>query len=118
MEWLQFIIAAVFLLSGAVIAAIAAYGIHKFHFVLNRMHAAALCDTFSLLLVLTGLIVLWGVSFESLKILMIIIFFWFASPVSGHLLARLEIIINDHLRDECEMTQEIEDAIKAEEEQV
>ncbi len=117
MAWVQFVIAAIFLLAGACVAAIAAYGIHKFHFVLNRMHAAALCDTFAMLLVLTGLIVLWGVSFEAAKLVLIIGFLWFASPVSSHLLARLELTINPHIKDECEISKEIEDAI-AEEEQL
>ncbi len=118
MEWVRFVIAATFLLSGATIAAIATFGIHKFRFVLNRMHAAALCDTFAMLLVLTGLIVLWGISFEALKLLLIIIFLWFASPVSSHLLARMEVTINDHLKDDCEIPEAVEETIKEEEERL
>ena len=106
MEWLRFIVGGLCILTGVVTACIALYGLFKFRFALNRMQAAAMTDTLSILLVLLGLIILRGFSFDALKLLLIILFFWFASPVSSHLLAGLEVEISDRLKDNCEVESE------------
>jgi hypothetical protein len=41
-----------------------------------------------------GLIILYGWSLASLKIVLVIAFFWLASPASSHLLAQLEVFSN------------------------
>lgn len=101
-EWIRFIIAALLILAGLVVAGTATYGIFKFKFVLNRMHAAAMNDTLAILFVLFGLIVINGFNFVSVKLLLIILFLWFASPVASHLIARLEVMVDDQVKDECE----------------
>ena len=104
MEWLRFILAAVLLISGVVVVCIATYGIFKFKYALNRMHAAAMCDTFALMLSLLGVAVLCGLTFTTLKLVLIIVFLWFASPVASHLIARLEVTTNpEGLEKECEV---------------
>lgn len=80
----------------------AVIGIFKFKYVLNRMHASALCDTLGLLLILAGLIVMLGLCAQSFKIMIIIVFMWLASPVMGHLIARAEVMTHAHIKDECE----------------
>ena len=87
MEWLRFIIAAVCILAGVFIAVSAAIGVFKFKECLARMHAAAMGDTMAVGLILFGLILLFGLSFTSAKLALIIIFLWLASPVSSHLIA-------------------------------
>ena len=77
----------------------AVLGLFRFDYVLNRMHAAAMGDTLGLLLVLAGLIVFSGLKFLSLKLLLIIVMLWLTSPVSSHLIARLEVHINERLKD-------------------
>lgn len=84
-------------------AVISVYGNYKFKFVLNRMHAAAMNDTLGILFVLLGLMVLKGMTMISLKFLLIILFLWFASPVSSHLIARLEVTVNEKLEEECKV---------------
>lgn len=37
----------------------------------------------------------------SLKLLLIVVFLWFASPVSSHVLARLEVATNENLEKHC-----------------
>lgn len=106
MDWILFFIAAVFLLCGICVAAISAFGLFKFKFALNRMHAAAMCDTLGILFVLLGLIFVTGLSFDSLKLALIIILLWVASPVSSHLLANLEVAISSRLKDHCEIKDE------------
>jgi multicomponent Na+:H+ antiporter subunit G len=44
-----------------------------------------------------GLVILRGFSMDSLKLLLVIGFFWIASPVSSHMLARLEAMTDEDL---------------------
>ena len=61
----------------------------------NRMHAAAIGDTLGIGFALLGLIVISGFNFTSLKLFLVIVFLWFSSPVSSHLIARLEVSTNE-----------------------
>ena len=72
-------------------------GVFRFKYALSRIHAAALLDTVGILLMLLGVIVATGFSVTSAKILVVIAFLWLTSPVSGHLIGRMEITINDEL---------------------
>ncbi len=104
MEMIRYLIAAVLLFIGVGIACIATFGLFKFKYVLNRMHAAAMCDTLALMICLLGVAVIFGISFVTLKLVLIIIFLWLASPVSSHLIARLEVTTNpDGMKEEYEV---------------
>ena len=72
-------------------------GVYRFKYALNRIHAGALLDTVGILLMLLGVICATGLNVTSAKILVVIAFLWLTSPVSGHLIGRLEITINDEL---------------------
>ena len=72
-------------------------GVFRFKYALNRLHAAAILDTVGILLMLLGVIVATGFTVSSAKILVVIAFLWLTSPVSGHLIGRMEITINDEL---------------------
>ena len=72
-------------------------GVFHFKYSLNRIHAAALMDTVGILLMLLGVIVAVGFDVTSLKLLVVIGLLWLTSPVSGHLIGRMEITINDEL---------------------
>jgi multicomponent Na+:H+ antiporter subunit G len=102
-EWIVFSFAAILIIGGLLVSLLAAFGLFKFRFALNRMHAAAMCDTLAILLVLLGLIVINGASLLSLKLGLIIVLLWFASPVSSHLLAHMEVIVSSKLKDNCEL---------------
>ncbi len=82
------------ILAGLIFELISVLGVYRLNYVLNRMHAAAMGDTLGISAVLIGLMVLRGISFDSLKFLLIIFFLWLASPVSSHLIARLETTMN------------------------
>lgn len=103
LEWVRFIAAACFILCGLATLVLSVIGVFKFHFVLNRMHTAAIGDTLGIFLVLTGLMIVGGFSFASLKVLLVIGFLWLASPVASHLIARLELTTDEHLEEECEV---------------
>ena len=103
LQWIQFIVAAIFIITGVITLILATFGVNRFDRALNRMHAAAMNDTLGILFVLLGLMVLKGMTMISLKFLLIILFLWFASPVSSHLIARLEVTVNEKLEEECKV---------------
>ena len=67
-------------------------GLFKFKYVMNRMHAAALGDTFGILFVILGCIVLKGVSLVSLKLLVVPLFMFLTGPVVTHLIGQTEVL--------------------------
>lgn len=105
----RFIIAAIFIVAGILVFGIATFGVFRFRYVLNRMHIAAQSDTMGLLLCLIGVMILTGFTFATLKIILIIAFFWAASPLSAHLIARAEL--SAHAEEDLEQF-EVEDLDK------
>lgn len=102
-EYVRLIVGCVFLIFGLVIFFTEIFGVFHFRYVLNRMHAAAMGDTLGIGSCLMGLIFFSGFNFTSLKLLLIIVFLWFASPVSSHVLARLEVATNENLETHCKI---------------
>lgn len=94
-EWGRFLIGAACLLFGLGIFAIEMAGVFRFRYVLNRMHAAAMGDTLGIGFSLLGLMIMSGWNFTTLKLFLVILFLWFSSPVSSHLIARLEVTTNE-----------------------
>ncbi len=103
LDWIQFVAGIGFLFIGLGIFCVQLLGVYKFKYVLNRMHAAAMGDTLGIGASLIGLIILTGFNFTSLKMGLIICFLWIASPVSSHLISRLEAQTNEHLKEFCEL---------------
>ncbi|MFR5796499.1 MAG: cation:proton antiporter, partial [Christensenellales bacterium] len=71
------------------------YGVFKLKYAANRMHAAALNDTLGVSFCLIGLAISAPDFFTALKILLVVVFLWLASPVASHLLCRLEVETNE-----------------------
>lgn len=105
-KWLQFLAGTGCLITGLVIFVIQLIGVFKFKYVLNRMHAAAMGDTLGIGICLVGLMILSGFNFMTLKMALIVVFLWMASPVSSHLISRMESIINKNLGEYCELPEE------------
>ena len=99
MAWIRFIITAVLVLAGLVFCGIGVYGMFKFKYAANRMHAAAVVDTMGISLCMIGFAVSAPDLFSGLKIALVVVFWWLSSPVASHLLCRLEIT-TDEQRDE------------------
>lgn len=95
LEWIQNIIGGALLLAGLSIFILEIVGVYRFKYVLNRMHAAAMGDTLGIGFALLGVIVLSGLNFTSLKLFLVIVFLWFSSPVSSHLISRLEVTTDE-----------------------
>ena len=103
LEWIRFLAGVSLLLGGMGIFVLQLFGVFKFKYVLNRMHAAAMGDTLGIGVSLTGIMVLSGFNFTSLKMALIIVFLWLASPVSSHLISRQEVVTNEHLAEHCDL---------------
>lgn len=97
--WIRFIIGACLIAMGLGIFFVEVFGLFKFKYVLNRMHAAAMGDTLGLGSMILGLIVINGVNFVSLKLFCVILFLWIASPVASHLMAQMEVETNKDLNE-------------------
>ena len=96
-QWIRFALSAACLVTGLVFMILAVFGVNRFHRALNRMHAAAMGDTLGILFVFAGLILIRGLSMDSLKLFLVILFFWTAGPVSGHMISRLEAMTDEDL---------------------
>ena len=100
MGTLRMVIAFVLLGTGMVFCLLSVIGVFRLKFVLNRMHAAALSDSCGMLFCISGLCVLSGFSFTTLKLILILVVLWMTSPVSGHLLSNLiKITMKNELKD-------------------
>ncbi len=97
LEWIRFAITAVILLSALVTFSAAVIGANRFGFSMNRMHAAGIGDTLGIFLVVLAMLVAGGVNMGTLKLLLIVLFLWFTSPVSSHFLSQIEYYTNPEL---------------------
>ena len=107
-DWIRLIAGCAFLICGLVIFFTEIFGVFHFRYVLNRMHATAMGDTLGIASCMIGLIIFSGFNFTSLKLMLIVIFLWFASPVSSHVLARLAVATNENLTSHCKVYTDLE----------
>ena len=107
-DWIRLILGCAFVICGLVIFFTEIFGVFHFHYVLNRMHATAMGDTLGIASCMIGLMIFSGLNMTSLKLLLIVIFLWFASPVSSHMLARLEVATNENLESYCQVYTDLE----------
>ena len=110
MEWIRFLLGITFILMGLLVFVIQLVGVYKFKYVLNRMHAAGMGDTMGLSLCLLGAMFLLGISFTTLKLVLVAAFLWLASPVSSHLISRMEVTTNEELEKYCKIKEDEEEA--------
>lgn len=103
MELIRLILMIFFIGSGLFVFGVATFGLFKFDYILNRVHVAAKCDTLASLLVIFGIIVYSGLSFLSLKLILVILFLWLTNPVATHLVGQTEVITNPDIEKECEV---------------
>ena len=85
------------LILGIVIFIFELAGFMKYKYILNRMHAAGMGDTLGIFICLFGLVLICGVHFISAKLLLVIVFLWFASPTASHLISRLEAVTDEEI---------------------
>ena len=70
------------------------------------MHSSAMGDSLGILFIIFGLMILSGFNLGTLKLALIIVFFWLAGPVSSHMIGQMEILTNEKLHEECEVEED------------
>lgn len=84
------IIAILFLLGGAFFFLVGTIGLIRMPDVFCRMHATTKCDTLGAGMILVGLMIFYGFSVITLKLLLILIFIWLTNPTAAHIIAKAE----------------------------
>lgn len=107
LSWIRLIAGSVLLLTGLCFFLLELYGVFHLRYVLNRMHAAAMGDTLGITCSLVGLMLLSGLNAATLKMALVILFLWISSPVSSHMLARLEAETNEDIGQYCEVYEDL-----------
>ncbi len=91
MAEIRFILSALLMAAALFVLCTGVLGIWRFRYCLNRLHASSVNDTLGLLLAMASLVTASGLSFTSLKFLLILLMIWITSPLSSHLIARMEV---------------------------
>ena len=76
------------LLLGSFFVVVGGIGVLRMPDVFTRMHAAGLTDTMGSFFILTGLMLQSGISGVTLRLVLVLAFLWFTSPVATHALAK------------------------------
>ncbi|GAB4174892.1 MAG: monovalent cation/H(+) antiporter subunit G [Wenzhouxiangellaceae bacterium] len=91
-ESLLDLLSAVMLVGGATFGVLGGLGLLRFPDFYTRLHAAGMTDTLCTLLVIGGVLLQTGWTLTSLKLLAILLFMLFTSPVASHALARAGLV--------------------------
>ena len=103
LEWIRFLLTAGFTAAGLFLLLTGVVGQYRFRYVLNRMHAASMGDSMGLLMIILGMCVSQNDGMVIIKCLLTGLFIWLTSPTGGHLIARLELTLNEHPENEMEL---------------
>ncbi|MGD8206532.1 MAG: monovalent cation/H(+) antiporter subunit G [Thiohalocapsa sp.] len=79
------------LLGGIFLGVSGAVGVIRFPDFFTRLHAAGVTDTLSAGLILAALMLQAGFSLVTMKLIFVLLFLWYTSPVASHALARAAI---------------------------
>ena len=102
MEIVKFILSAICIIFGLIVFIVGVVGIYRFKYILNRMHSAAMFDSMGLFFICVGCAISLGFDSTCLKIMVVCLFLWIASPVCSHLIAKLEFITDKQLGQQIE----------------
>jgi len=97
MEWFRFALSALFMILGIIGFIVGIFGVYKLKFVMNRMHSAAICDTAGLFFIIISLVIGRGFDPVSIKLILIVLFFWLTCPITSHLIAKMEYFTDPDL---------------------
>lgn len=85
LDWLS----VVFIVLGTVCILFALVGVYRLNYVMDRMQVTTIADTLGTLLVFLGVILHFGFSWLSVKLLVVVVFHWITTPVSAHMITRM-----------------------------
>lgn len=89
------IISVILIVLGEVCVGISILGVLRLKYFLNRMHATTIADTLGTLLIFLGVMLQFGFTLTSAKLLLVVIFQWTTAPVSGHMISRMAYTIDE-----------------------
>jgi len=78
----------IFLLVGSAFVLIGGLGVMRFPDVFSRTHGAGLTDTMGAGFILVGLMFESGLSAETVRLVLILLFLWYTSPLASYALAK------------------------------
>ena len=90
-EWIRFALCALLAACGIFVIATSVFGVFRFRYALNRMQCAAIIDTLGTLFLLASLMLAARAPVYVWKLLCIVLFLWIGSPITAHLVARMEL---------------------------
>lgn len=105
-ETVRYGIAALLMLCGVVSAGVSILGVFRFHFVMNRMHCAAILDTVSMTGIFGGLMVATGSLGYIPKLLAALVVLWVGSPIASHLVSRMEIATDETAQEHVKLEED------------
>ena len=85
------IVSWILIITGGIFGIISAIGILRMPDVYTRMHAASIADTMAIGLMFTGMMLQAGWTIVTVKLILILLFIFFASPTTTHALAKAAI---------------------------
>lgn len=92
MSTVQNVLAILLMIGGTLFMLVGSIGINRMPDFYTRIHAAGKVDTLGIMLFLAGMIVFEGFTLNSAKLLLIVAFVAFTSPVASHVLARRALL--------------------------
>lgn len=104
-EMVRFVLTAAFMGAGVIIIFLALFGVFRFKYVMNRMHCAAMIDSLGIVCIVIGLMIASGQLDAILKLLAVIVLLWVGSPISSHLVSRLEITTDETVPEHMRQTE-------------
>lgn len=105
---IRFILGAIFIVLGLFVFLSEIVGVYKLKYILNRMHFAGAGDTAALAFTIIGAVIINGFDYSSAKLILVLVFFWFTSPVSSHLIGRLVTNTEENIEDHVKILNEEE----------
>lgn len=102
-EWIRFGAVALLLAAALILETFAVFGVNRFRYALNRLHAAAIGDTLCMMCAVLACIVYAGFGFLSFKLLLVVSFMWMTSPITGHLISYLIYVTDEKLDGEAQI---------------
>lgn len=103
LDWIRFVLTAALLAAGLFLLITGVVAQYRFKYVLNRIHGASMGDSLGLFLVVAALCISAPDGWVVVKLLLVSLFVWITSPTGGHLIARLELVSNEHPENEMEV---------------
>lgn len=101
LDMVRDIVTLALLLCAIAVELFAVLGQYRLRYSLNRVHAAGMGDTLFVFFLLLAAAVQFGLTMNSLKIVLVLILLWITSPLSSHLIGQMVELTDEQLKTEA-----------------